>query len=229
MTDLFEQAKRSAGRAAANLVESGMRVGLGSGSTFLHALERLAERQQEDVLEILGVATSAATAARARELGIPLSSLDELERLDISIDGADEIDANKNMIKGGGAALAREKIVAAAAGEMIVVVGENKVVEALGRAFPLPVEVLPFGWRQAAAMLKTLGCEPTLRRSKGGAPHTTDNGNYIVDCKFEEIRDPAGLSARVNSVPGVVENGLFVGLAGRVFVGNNDGEVRSLE
>jgi len=229
MTDLFEQAKRSAGRAAANLVESGMRVGLGSGSTFLHALDRLAERQREEVLEILGVATSETTAARARELGIPLSSLDELERLDIAIDGADEIDADRNMIKGGGAALAREKIVAAAAGEMVVVVGENKIVDVLGRAFPLPVEVLPFGWRQAAATLKTLGCEPMLRRGKGGTPHTTDNGNYIVDCKFEEIPDPVELSACVNSVPGVVENGLFTGLAGRVFIGNNDGEVRSLE
>lgn len=229
MTDLFEQAKRTAGRAAANLVESGMRVGLGSGSTFLHALERLAERQREEVLEILGVPTSRATAARARALGIPLSSLDELERLDIAIDGADEIDANKNMIKGGGAALASEKIVAAAAGEMIVVVGENKVVDVLGRGFALPVEVLPFGWRQATATLKTLGCEPVLRQGKGGVPHTTDNGNYIVDCKFEEILDPSGLSARINNVPGVVEDGLFVGLAGRVFIGNNDGEVRSLE
>jgi ribose 5-phosphate isomerase A len=229
MTDLFEQAKRSAGRAAANLVESGMRVGLGSGSTFLHALERLAERQREEILEILAVPTSKATAARARELGIPLSSLDELERLDIAIDGADEIDANKNMIKGGGAALAREKIVAAAAGEMVVVVGENKIVDVLGRGFPLPVEVLPFGWRQAEANLKSLGSRPALRRGKGGSPHTTDNGNYILDCKFEEIPDPAGLSASINTIPGVVDNGLFVGMAGRVFVGNNDGEVRSLD
>lgn len=229
MSDLFERAKRSAGRAAADLVESGMRVGLGSGSTFLHALERLAERQREEVLEILAVATSEATATRARQLGIPLSSLDELERLDIAIDGADEIDANKNMIKGGGAALAREKIVAAAAGEMIVIVGQNKIVEVLGRSFPLPVEVLPFGWRQAAAVLKALGSEPELRRRKSGAPLTTDNGNYILDCKFEEIPNPAELSALVNNVPGVVENGLFTGLAGRVFVGNNDGETRLLE
>ncbi|MHC4514393.1 MAG: ribose-5-phosphate isomerase RpiA [Planctomycetota bacterium] len=229
MTDLFEQAKRSAGRAAADLVESGMRVGLGSGSTFLHALERLAERQREEVLELLGVASSKATADRARELGIPLSSLDELERLDIAIDGADEIDAEKNMIKGGGAALAREKIVAAAAGEMVVIVGENKVVDVLGKAFPLPVEVLPFGWRQAATMLKALGCEPKLRRKGDGPPHRTDNGNYIVDCKFDGIPDPAHLAPVINSIPGVVDNGLFVGMAGRVFVGNNDGEVRSFE
>ncbi len=229
MTDLFEKAKRSAGRAAANLVESGMRVGLGSGSTFQHALVRLAERQREEVLEILAVPTSKATAARARELGIPLSSLDELERLDIAIDGADEIDPNKNMIKGGGAALAREKIVAAAAGEMIVVVGENKVVQTLGRVFPLPVEVLPFGWRQAAAALKALGSRPMLRRTTDGAPHATDNGNYLLDCKFEEISEPAILSTRINSIPGVVENGLFIAMAGRVFVGNNDGEVRYLE
>ena len=229
MTDLFEQAKRSAGRAAADLVQSGMRVGLGSGSTFQHALARLAERQQEEVLEILGVATSEATAARAQELGIPLSTLDELERLDIAIDSADEIDANKNMIKGGGAALAREKIVAAAAGEMIVAVGENKVVSVLGAALPLPVEVLPFGWRQAATRLGALGCATKLRLGSDGAPLTTDNGNYIVDCKFDQIADPQGLSPLINAIPGVVENGLFPGMAGRVFIGDNDGEVRLLE
>ena len=229
MTDLFEQAKRNAGRAAADLVESGMRVGLGSGSTFQHALARLAERQHEEVLEILAVATSEATAARARELGIPLSTLDELERLDITIDGADEIDANKNMIKGGGAALAREKIVAAAAGEMIVAVGENKVVNVLGAAFPLPVEVLPFGWRQAATSLGALGCETKLRLGLDGAPITTDNGNYIVDCKFDQIADPQGLSPLINVIPGVVENGLFPGMAGRVFIGDNDGAVRLLD
>ena len=206
-----------------------MRVGLGSGSTFEYALARLAERQREEVLEVLCVATSKATAVKAQELGIPLSSLDELERLDIAIDGADEIDAAKNMIKGGGAALAREKIVAAAAGEMIVVVSANKVVDVLGEAFPLPVEVMSFGWRQTAVSLKALGCEAQLRHMPDATPLTTDNGNYIVDCKFDKIADPESLSLVINAIPGVVENGLFAGMAGRVFIGDNDGQVRLLE
>lgn len=223
-----DPAKQAAAVACAQLVESGMRVGLGSGSTFLLALEHLALRMREEGLDLVGVPTSEATARRARELGVPLSDLDELETLDIAIDGADEIDPAKHMIKGGGAALVREKIVAAAAAEMVVMVGADKLVEVLGKAFRLPVEVLPFGARQVAERLRKLGAEPELRR-QDGSPLRTDNGNLILDCQFAEgIPDPAGLEARINLIPGVLDNGLFVGMAGRVMVGHDDGSVREI-
>lgn len=226
MTENADRSKDVAGQAAAQMIESGMKVGLGSGSTFLRFLVHLATRVREEGLDIVGVPTSEGTAARARELGVALTTLEEVETLDIDVDGADEVDPGKNMIKGGGAALCREKIVAAASREMVVLVGENKMVPVLGKAFLLPVEVMTFGWRQAAARLAALGCETRIRMTDD-QPLVTDNHNFIVDCAFPDgIADPAGMEQTINTIPGVLDNGLFVGMAGRILVGNDRGEVR---
>jgi len=218
--------KRAAARAAAELVTNGMRLGLGSGSTFLMVLERLGERVRTEKLEIAGVPTSKSTAEAARQLGIPLLSMTEIDELHLAIDGADEVDPRKNMIKGGGAAHVREKIVAAAAREMVVVVDESKLVQVLGRRFLLPVEVMQFGWRQAMRAIAATGCTPQLRAAASGEPLITDNGNYIVDCRYDGIADPARLHDQLNALPGVLDNGLFVGMAGRVIVGERAGSVR---
>jgi ribose 5-phosphate isomerase A len=222
-------AKRAAARAAADLVQNGMRLGLGSGSTFLFALERLGERIRSERLQIAGVPTSNGTAEAARKHGVPLLSLDDVDSLDLAIDGADEIDGGKNMIKGGGAALLREKLVAMACKEMVVVVGEDKLVKVLGARFLLPVEVLPFGLRQTTARVAATGCKPQLRRTPAGEPLVTDNGNWILDCKYAGIPEPAALQAQLDALPGVVEHGLFVGMAGRVFVAAATGAVRRID
>jgi ribose 5-phosphate isomerase A len=219
-------AKRAAAFAAADLVPDGATVGLGSGSTFQFVVERLAERLQGG-LKLRGVPTSKATAELAQQAGIPLVSLDDVERLDLAIDGADEVDPRKNLIKGGGGAHVRERIVADAAKELIVVVDESKLVEVLGRAFLLPVEVLPFGWRHSARRIEATGCT-TQRREQGGEPFVTDNGNWIVDCKYDGIEDPALLDAQLGGLTGVVGHGLFVGIAGRVVVADAAGKVRVL-
>jgi ribose 5-phosphate isomerase A len=227
MTDPLP-AKRAAARAAADLVTDGMRLGLGSGSTFMLVLERLAERMRTEKIKLAGVPTSAGTAAAAQQLGIPLLSLVEVDRLDLAIDGADEVDPHKNLIKGGGAAHVREKIVAAAAKELIVVVDEQKLVDVLGRGFALPIEVLPFGWKQTERAIAATGGKPQLRRTPGNEPVVTDNDNYVIDCKYDSIDDPAWLHDHLNALPGVVDNGLFVGMAGRVIVGDAQGKTRIL-
>ncbi|MCB9870317.1 MAG: ribose-5-phosphate isomerase RpiA [Planctomycetes bacterium] len=228
MTEAFDPAKDAAARAAAEFVEPGMRLGFGSGTTLWCFLDHLAARVRAG-LEVAGVPASEATAQRARNLGIPLLRLDQVERLDLTIDGADEIDPRKDMIKGGGAALVREKIVAAAATEMVVMVGENKLVEVLGRSFRLPVEVLEFGWRQAARRIETLGCSTELRCGSDGEALRTDNGNRILDCAFDDgIHAPRELERELNAIPGVLDNGLFVGMAGRVLVGSPAGTVREI-
>lgn len=220
MRDAYAEAKRAAGRAAADLVPDGSTVGLGTGSTVVFVLERLAERMAGG-LRLRGVATSTDTETRARRLGLPLTSLDEVDRLRLTIDGADEIDVHKNMIKGGGGALLREKIVAAASDELVVVVSDNKCVDRLG-SFGVPVEVLRFGHRQTLAAIRQLGGSPTLRL-RDGEPFVSDNGHWIVDCAFGPIADPGALERALDEIPGVVESGLFVGRAGRVFVGGRDG------
>ncbi|MBL8730404.1 MAG: ribose-5-phosphate isomerase RpiA [Planctomycetes bacterium] len=217
-------AKRAAAFAAADLVQDGTTIGLGSGSTFLFVLERLAARIK-DGLKVQGVATSQATAAAARKAGVPLLELDAVERLDLAIDGADEVDPQKNLIKGGGGAHVRERIVAAAAKEMVVVVDEKKLVAVLGKAFLLPIEVLPFGWKQTERRIAATGCKPTLRQ-QDGKPFVTDNGNHVLDCKYDGIDDPAWLDEHLNALVGVVDHGLFVGMAGRVIVGDAAGKVR---
>ncbi|MGC6487371.1 MAG: ribose-5-phosphate isomerase RpiA [Planctomycetota bacterium] len=221
-------AKRAAAYAAADLVEDGMTIGLGSGSTFLFVLERLAERIRGEGLRVRGAPTSAGTAAAAEQQRIPLVSLDDVERLDLAIDGADEVDPEKNLIKGGGAAHTRERLVAATADELVVIVGEDKLVPVLGAAFRLPVEVIPFGWTHARRRVEATGCETALR-TNGDAPLVTDNGNWILDCRYEQIAAPAALAATLDATVGVVDHGLFVGMAGRVVVADEHGAVRVID
>ena len=224
MTDA-NVAKRAAAYAAADLVEDGMTIGLGSGSTFLFVLERLSERIREEGLAVRGAPTSTATAEAATAKGIPLVSLDEVTRLDMAIDGADEVDPDKHLIKGGGAAHTRERLVAATADELIVIVGEDKMVPVLGEVFRLPVEVLPFGWTHARRRIEATDCTTQLRK-RDGAPLVTDNGNWILDCAYDGIREPAALAEILDATVGVVDHGLFVNMAGRIVVANDDGDVR---
>ncbi len=213
--------KRRAAEAAVDRVKDGMVLGLGTGSTVRYAIERLGRRVAEG-WELAGVPTSRATAELARELQIPLTTLDEHPSLDLTIDGADEVDPRLDLIKGLGGALLREKIVAAASEAFLVVVDEGKVVEGLGERAPLPVEVLPFGARRTRSRLEALGCEPTLRRADE-APFRTDNGNYVIHCRFEGIADPRELAGRLKEIPGVIEHGLFLEMADAVFVGTAAG------
>ncbi len=216
-----DREKRLAAAAAVREVEDGMRLGLGSGSTALHAVRLLGERVQKG-LRITGVPTSRETARVAREVGIELTDLRTDPHLDLTIDGTDEVDGKLNLIKGGGGALLHEKIVASATARMIVVADASKVVECLG-AFPLPVEVIPFAAPVVAERLRRMGVEPVLRQTKDGRTFVTDEGNHIFDCPFGTIEDPMGLAARLCTVPGIVENGLFLSLADEVLVA--DGEV----
>ena len=215
-------AKRRAGEAAAEQVTEGMAVGLGTGSTAAHAIRALGAAIDEG-LDIVGVPTSFASRELAIEQGIPVADLDEVAGLDLAIDGADQIGLDSgNCIKGGGAAHAREKLVAAAADELLVVVDPTKLADRLDH--PVAVEVLPAGRTGVERAIEALGGEPSLRRaaSKDG-PVVTDNGNLVVDCEFGVIDDPAELAASLSQVPGVVEHGLFVGRASAVYVGSDEG------
>ena len=222
--------KRVSGRHAADLVESGMTRGLGTGSTVFFTLERLAGRIRDEGLEVCGVPTSVDTHTKALEMGIPVTTLDEVERLDLTIDGADEIDAGFQMIKGGGGALLREKVVASITTREVIVVGRNKVVERLGRSFPLPNEFVPFAGATVARALAAHGCEPVRRRSADGEVFVTDNGNHIFDCAFPEgIAQPHELERACLEVPGIVECGLFIDLAHVLVIGDEDGTVEVRE
>lgn len=215
--------KRAAGRAAADLVTTGQTVGLGTGSTVFFVLERLAERIRDEGLSIVGVPTSVDTETKARDFGIALTTLDEVESFDVTIDGADEIDGGYRMIKGGGGALLREKVVASLSGEVITVVGPDKVVERLGTTFDLPVEVVPFARAACARRIASLGGTPAVRGGED-APYLTDNGNEILDVHFDAgIEDPAALELALDEIPGVVESGLFVGLSHVLVIGHDDG------
>jgi ribose 5-phosphate isomerase A len=183
-------------------------------------LELLGQRVRQG-LRVRGVPTSEASRQLAQREGIPIVSFDEVSRLDLTIDGADEVDPQLNLIKGGGGALLREKIVASLSLRVVIVADWHKHVPQLG-AFPLPVEVVPFAWRPLAQRLGDLGASPVLRSGGDGRPFVTDEGNYILDCAFGRIDDPAALSARLDAMPGVVDHGLFVGLADTVIVGRGD-------
>ena len=211
--------KQHAAEAAVEYVKDGMIVGLGTGSTTEFAVKKLGERVR-DGLAIRGIPTSDFTKVQAEEEGIPLIDFSETMYIDLTIDGADEIDINLNMIKGGGAALLREKIVASASKEEIIIVSHEKFVKQLG-SFPLPVEVIPFGWQIIFNQLETLGGSPDLRL-KQGQPLLTDQGNYIIDCRFRQILDAAQLEQRLNMIPGVVENGLFTGLCTRMIMAEGE-------
>lgn len=212
--------KREAGVHAATFLRDGMRVGLGTGSTVRHLLEEIAARRRRGELgDLIGVPTSEDTARRAAALGIPLATLAELPHLDLTIDGADEVDPNLDLIKGLGAALLREKIVAAASDRLVVIVDESKLVERLGTRAPLPVEVDPFGEPVQYAYLRSLGCEPVLRLGSDGEPLVTDGGHHILDCRFPGgIEDARALELAIRSRPGVLETGLFIGMADHVVV-----------
>lgn len=222
--------KEVAGRRASGLVESGMTLGLGTGSTVHYFLVALAERIARERLAVRGVPTSLDTERKARELGIPLATLDEVDHLDLTVDGADEIDRSFDMIKGGGGALLREKVVAASSRRVAIVVGANKVVDRLGTTFSLPVEVVPFALHAVERALARLGCVPTLRTAPGGGTYATDNHNAILDCRFGRgIDDPPLLERAIDAIPGVVESGLFIGLAHVRLVGRPDGSCEVVE
>lgn len=213
----IQEAKKKAAEKAVTYVEHNMIVGLGTGSTAKFAIEFIGQRVAAG-LKVQGVATSLETEKLAKKNNIPL--LTEFKEVDITIDGADEVDNLGNLIKGGGGALTREKIVAAASKKEIIIVDEAKLVKTLG-AFPLAVEVLPFGWTFVQEKLKALGCEVILRK-KSGEIFLTDNQNFVLDCHFKEIMEPGKLECEIRSIPGVVENGLFVGLTNLVVVGKAD-------
>ncbi|HRO46388.1 ribose-5-phosphate isomerase RpiA [Agriterribacter sp.] len=217
-------AKQAAAYKAIEYIKDGMIVGLGTGSTAYWAVQYLAEKVKQG-WQLTAVATSEETEKIALQCGITVVSLDTVDHIDIDIDGADEIDDNMNLVKGGGGALLREKIVAAASRELIVIAGDNKRVEVLGK-FPLPVEVIPFGWQHTAGQLAALGCSTSLRK-KDEKMFITDSGNYIIDCHFGAIPQPAMLEQRINNIPGVVDNGLFVKRATMVILGCDDGTVKT--
>jgi ribose 5-phosphate isomerase A len=223
-----EQQKRAAAERAVNSVTSGMRLGLGTGSTARHVLDVLSERLRDGSLrDIAGVPTSRATADYARTVGIPLLELDDVGRLDLAIDGADEVDPQLNLIKGLGGALLWEKIVESAADRFVVVVDESKLVQRLGEKAPVPVEVVPFGWRSLLPHFASAGARPELRMS-GDSPFMTDGGHHIVDCHFDGgIDDAAATAVRLRARAGVVETGMFIGMATCVVVAGRD--VRVLE
>jgi ribose 5-phosphate isomerase A len=209
--------KELAGRAAAELVVSGNIVGLGTGSTAYFAVVALGERLKSG-LKIIGIPTSVATAELARAVGIPLSTLDEHPEIDITIDGADEVDPQLRLIKGGGGALLREKIIAAASKKMVVVADSSKLVSVLGK-FPLPVEIIPFARTVLEKKIAALGARCKLRTRADGGAFVTDEGHHILDCSFGKIADPLALACALSDMPGVVEHGLFIELAKLALVG----------
>ena len=219
-----DELKRRVALAGAELVESGMVVGLGTGSTASYLIDELGRRVRESALEVLGVPTSEGTRERAVLAGIPLTVLDDHPQLDLTLDGADEVDAELRLIKGHGGALLREKIVATASRRFVVLVDESKLVEHLGRKFAVPIEVIPFGRRVVENELGKIGGTPKLRRESGtGQPFVTDSGHWILDCDFDGVPEPADLESKINDIPGVVENGLFVGMVDTVLVGRQNG------
>ena len=215
-----ESEKELAGRAAAQLVGDGNIVGLGTGSTAYFAVIALGERVKSG-LKITGIPTSNATAELARAVGISLTTLDQHPVIDIVIDGADEIDPHLNLIKGGGGALLREKVIAAASNKMVVIADSGKVVEHLGK-FPLPVEIISFARAVVERKIQSLGASTKIRMRPDGSPYITDNGNPILDCSFGTIEDPPALSRTLSNIPGVVEHGLFIGLASTALIGKEN-------
>src|SRR5450755_3199001 len=213
--------KEAAGRAAAKLVQDGDVVGLGTGSTAYFAIIALGERVKAG-LKIIGIPTSEQTAELARAVGIRLTTLDEHPEIDITIDGADEIDPALNLIKGGGGALLREKVVASASKKMVVVADSGKMVPVLGK-FPLPVEIISFARAVIEKRIASLGATPKLRTRGDRSQYVTDNGNQILDCSFGKIADPAALALILSNTPGIVEHGLFIRLAKLALIGRGNG------
>jgi ribose 5-phosphate isomerase A len=235
MGDKDLNSKKLAAEKALENVRDGMILGLGTGSTAYWAIAGIGERVRKG-LKVKAVATSLQSETLAREAGIDVLSLSDVDHIDLTIDGADEVDGSMNLIKGGGGALLREKIVAAATSYYIIIVDDSKLVTRLGK-FPLPVEVAPFGWEMTKRQLEKLGCTTRLRKisdmpgataTADDATFLTDNGHYILDCSFGSIADPALLHSQVNAIVGVMENGLFIGMADLVVVGNKDGSTKTI-
>lgn len=223
-TNPSEKGKAIAGASAAGAVAPGMRVGLGTGSTVAFFLQALGERVKAGELPgIVGVPTSLQTETIATELGIPLVTLQEAGTLDVTVDGADEVDPELDLIKGLGGALLREKMVAQATRHMIIIADQRKLVDRLGTRSPLPVEVIPFSWESHLPFLDALGAQATLRNGPNGNPYSTDNGNLILDCHFPQgIADARALQDVLAHRAGVVESGLFLGMAGEILVGEGE-------
>jgi len=216
--------KQAAAEHGAGLVKSGMVLGLGSGTTSTLMVQAIGRKLREGMLrDVSGVPSSSGIAAVARESGVPLTTLDDHPRLDLNLDGADEVDPNLGLIKGLGGALLWEKIVAAASRQVVIMVDESKLVSRLGTKAPLPVEVVPFGWKTHLAYIESLGGKPTLRTEPDGRPFVTDEGNYILHCRFDGIADPRSLETVLLTRAGVVWTGLFLGVAHQVIVGKADG------
>ena len=221
--DLEELKKQAAEKAVAH-VRPDMVVGLGTGSTSFYAVNALAKRMKEERFSVVGVPTSERTAAQAKQLGIPLATLEEKPRLDLAIDGADEVQRGTlHLIKGAGGALLREKLVEAAAAIFIVIADETKKVERLGTKFKLPVEIVRFGWKSTFARVEALGCKAFLRPGKDGQPFVTDENHYLLDCQFPPIENPAQLADRLKETTGVVEHGLFIGMTAEAIIAGSQG------
>jgi ribose 5-phosphate isomerase A len=218
-----DELKRAAALRAIEEIEHGMVVGLGTGSTAAFVVEGLAARVA-DGLQVVGIPTSERTAAQARRLGIPIATFAEHQRLDVTIDGADEVALGTlDLIKGLGGALLREKIVAAASSRLIIVIDQEKLVERLGEHTPVPVEVTQFGWQVTAVALARLGCTPQRRYTSGEQPYITDGGNYILDCRFGPLAEPSIIERRIAKTVGTVESGLFVGRTSIAVVSSTTG------
>jgi len=219
-----DELKKIAGETAAlKFVKPNDVVGLGTGSTAKYAIKKLGERIRREKISIRGIPTSQESEALALKENIPLISLAEVDEIDVTIDGADEIDSQFQLIKGGGGALLREKMVASITTKEVIVINSGKFKPVLGKEFPLPVEVVQFEWDHNKKILAKLGCSPELRRKNNGEPFVTDNGNYILDCGFDGINNPEELEKILNNIPGIVENGLFIGLAHILVTGTDDG------
>ncbi len=216
--------KEAAAERAVSRLTNGMAVGLGTGSTAYFVVAAVGRKLQEGRLHDLRcIPTSERTAEQARSLGIPLVDFDRYPALDVTIDGADEVSPKLDLVKGLGGALLREKIVAAASRRLIIVVDDGKLVPALGVKAPLPVEVVPFGWETLPARIRALGAETILRKNPDGKPFVTDGGHYILDCRWNRIDDPVDLERKLKSLVGVVETGLFIGMASEVIVAGQAG------
>lgn len=225
----MEELKKAVAREALSFVDDDMVIGLGTGSTTAYFIKFLGELIREEELEIYGIPTSYQSRLLAIEHGIPLLSLDEADAIDIAVDGADEVDPALNLIKGRGAALTMEKIIEYRAGTFVVLVDESKLVKRLGERMPVPIEVIPAAWRAIAEELEVFNARAELRMAvKKDGPVITDNGNFILDARFERIDDPLDMEIELNTIPGVVENGIFADIADVVLVGTREG-VKKLE
>lgn len=215
----MDNQKKRAGEKSVRFIESGMIVGLGSGTTVYWMMKKLGELVKQG-FHVNGIPSSCKTERLANEFGIPLKTFAEIDKIDVAIDGADEIDTQTNIIKGGGGSLVREKIIDSFANQLIIIADESKMVSKLG-SYPLPVEVIPFGFEATAKKISQLGCTPKLRK-KDNQVFISDNGNYILDCQFDSITDPKALHAILKQLVGVVETGLFVGMTDKVIIGKDE-------